>query len=99
MEEQTFTLSSLLPALPEVFVLLMIVLIIIVSLLTSRIKSYVATYYLSQITLLGAAGLTIYLYPMPDTLTFEGMFFLDKLASLSKLFIYLTSFFAFLFAR
>ena len=61
----------------------------------------IITYFLVQLTLLIAFILTLPQfkeYPEP-ILTFSGHYVVDKLAVLSKLFMYLFSFFAFAYAR
>ena len=60
-----------------------------------------ATYYLVQATLVVAfilALLQFKVYPVP-VMTFSGHYVIDQLAVISKLFIYLFSFFAFAYAR
>lgn len=76
----------------------MIVIILITGLvLRSRFPAVI--YSLSQFTLAGCFFLTAYLFNSPVTLIFNESFILDPLASLLKLFIYISSFFVFWFAH
>jgi NADH-quinone oxidoreductase subunit N len=87
-------------ALPELFLLGMICVILLVDVfLVERYR--VVTYVLTQLTLAVTFMLTITQfgdYPVP-VVTFSGHYILDKLAVISKLFIYLFSLFAFAYTR
>lgn len=52
-------------------------------------------YYLSQFTLIGTAGLSIYLFKFPVTTIFSHTFILDPLASFLKILIEIVSIFVF----
>ncbi len=94
----TFTIPNFIPAIPEIFMLVMICVILMTDLfLGKRIKSI--AYSLTQLTLIGAFLLTMHQYGMPKVYTFDHMYVLDKLAILSKLAILLVSFFVFLYSR
>jgi NADH-quinone oxidoreductase subunit N len=80
---------------PEICVLAMASLVLITGLFSSGRLVYV----LAQLTVLGAAVFTLLQYAYPSLTAFDHMFIADKLANLSKLFIYLTTFFAFQYAR
>ena len=91
-------MPNLIPLLPEIFLLSMICLIIIVDLIF-RSKQRAVIYYLSQFALVGCFFITGYLYHNPITIIFDNSYILDPLASLLKLFIYISSFFVFWFSR
>jgi NADH-quinone oxidoreductase subunit N len=97
----TFETPDFLPALPEIFVLVMACVVLLADLFVEKRRPG-TTFVLTLLTLVVAAGLTAWLYNFygPDReFTFSNMFVLDPLASVAKLFIYGTSFFAFLYAR
>jgi len=91
-------MPNVIPLLPEIFLLGMICLIIFVDLIF-RSKQRAVIYYLSQFALIGCFFITGYLYHNPITIIFDNSFILDPLASLLKLFIYISSFFVFWFSR
>lgn len=95
-----FVLPSFSAALPEIFLLCMACFILLVdAFLPKRFGG--VTYLLAQLTLVSVFALTITQYrdyPTP-IVAFDGGYVVDKLAVLSKLFVYLFSFFAFLYAR
>lgn len=87
-------------ALPEIFLLCMTCLILLVDVYIAR-KYKFLTYLLAQITLGGAFLITLMQfgeYSVP-TVTFSGNYVVDRLAVISKLFIFLFSSFAFAYAR
>jgi len=87
-------------ALPEIFLLAMACIILLVDVFISD-RYRIVTYYLIQITLVVTFLLTVPQfknYPQP-VLTFSGNYVIDRLAVISKLFIYLFSSFAFAYAR
>lgn len=87
-------------ALPEIFILCMACVILLVDVFVSE-RHRIVTYLLVQATLVAAFFLTLPQFKdYPEAiLTFNGSYVLDKLAVLSKLFIYLFSFFAFSYSR
>ncbi|CAM4408730.1 MAG: NADH-quinone oxidoreductase subunit N [Legionellaceae bacterium] len=89
-----FSQNHFIPVIPELFLLGMVCIILIQGLFFKK-----TAYFLSQLTLLLLACLTIKLSYLPTTYAFNHMFVLDKVASLSKLFIYLMTSFAFWLAR
>jgi NADH-quinone oxidoreductase subunit N len=97
-----FQVPEFLPALPEIFVLIMGCVVLLADLFIEKRRPG-TTFVLTLLTLLIAAGLTAWLYysvyGADRVFTFNQMFVLDPLASVAKLFIYGTSFFAFLYAR
>jgi NADH-quinone oxidoreductase subunit N len=87
-------------AIPEIFILCMACIILLVDVFISARYRFII-YLLVQLTLLIAFLLTLPQfgdYPKP-IITFSGHYILDRLAVLSKLFIYLFSFFSFAYAR
>lgn len=94
------TLPQFSAALPEIFILCMACLILLVDVFISE-RYRIATYILVQLTLVGAFLLSLPQfgdYPVA-IITMSGNYILDKLAVISKLFIYLFSFFAFAYAK
>src|SRR5512135_539848 len=86
------------PALPELFVLLMASIVLIVDVYLSPQERYLS-YRLSQLTLLGAAVLTLLSYAQDPVITFHGHFVRDSLGDILKLGIYLTVGLVFLYSR
>ena len=87
-----------LPAVPEIAVLTMICLILLVDVFLED-EHRAVTYYLSQATLILAGALTWTLADGGTHITFDGSFVNDPMAVVLKLFIYLITFFVFLYAR
>ena len=93
-------LPQFLVALPEIFLLCMICFVLLVDVFIAERHRQV-TFYLVQATLIGAFFLVLPQfqdYPAA-IVTFSGSYILDKLAVITKLFIYLFSFFAFAYAN
>lgn len=87
-------------AMPEIFLLCMSCIILLVDVFISE-RFRATTYYLVQLTLIAVFILTLpqfQSYPQP-IVTFSGNYVIDELAVISKLAIYLFSFFAFAYAR
>lgn len=87
-------------ALPEIFLLCMACLILTIDVFLQE-RHRILTYYLVQATLVLAFLLTLpqfKAYPVP-VIAFSGNYIVDELAVLSKLLIYLFSFFSFIYAR
>lgn len=94
------SMLSFSPVIPEIFLLCMVCIILLVDVFV-KTNYRIFTYYLVQLTLVVVFLLTIPQFkhfPAP-VLTFSGQYVIDSLAILSKLFIYLFSFFAFAYAR
>lgn len=97
-------MNSLIPSfhlyLPEAFLLGMTAIILLIDVfLPSRYR--IVTYVLVQLSLIAAFAITLPQfkeYPV-SIIAFSGNYILDKLAVISKLFIYLFSFFAFAYSR
>lgn len=95
-----FTLPQFSSALPEMFLLGMACFILVVDVYLAERYRFV-TYALIQASMLGAfllALLQMGEYPEP-IITFNGHYVVDKLAILSKLSVYVFSFFTFAYAR
>jgi NADH-quinone oxidoreductase subunit N len=87
-------------ATPEIFVLCMTCVILLVDVCLSE-RFRIVTYVLAQATLVGGfilAAMQYQEYPQP-IVTFSGNYVLDKLAVITKLFVLLTTVFAFIYAR
>ncbi|MCC2666137.1 MAG: nuoN [Gammaproteobacteria bacterium] len=95
-----FVMPIFTAALPEIFILCMASIILLVDVfLRERYK--IITYVLTQLTLVGTfllVTLQYHEYPL-SIITFSGHYIVDRLAVLTKLFVLLTSFFAFIYAR
>jgi len=84
-----FLLPNLVPAYPEIFLLIMICVALLAELLVGDKLHYIS-YLLSQITLFGCAVIT-FVTASPDVVhTFSGMFVDDTLADVLKLIVYIT---------
>jgi NADH-quinone oxidoreductase subunit N len=81
-------MPNLIPALPEIFVLVMVSLILILDLFLSA-KTRFVTYALSQITLLGAAWITVSTHGAVPEYTFSNMFVDDAMSDVLKLMSYI----------
>ncbi|EKD74317.1 MAG: hypothetical protein ACD_45C00004G0007 [uncultured bacterium] len=95
-----FEMPNFSVAIPDIFVLCMASLILLVDVFISQRWRRV-TYILSQATLVGGfllAAAQYRDYPNP-IITFSGSYVLDKLAVLTKLFVLLTTVFAFIYSR
>ena len=86
------------PAIPEMFVCAMACLILCVDLFVTK-QTRIVIYWLSQVTLLGAAALTLSLLVTPAGMTFGGMFVHDSLSDVIKLATYVIVFFVFVYSR
>lgn len=84
----TFPMPNLIPALPEIFVLVMVSLILIIDLFLSA-KNRFITYALTQITLLGAAWITVSTHGAVPEYTFSNMFVDDAMSDVLKLMSYI----------
>lgn len=97
MDFATFQLSV---ALPEIFILCMACFILVVD-VSLKEQHRIVTYFLVLLTLLIAFIITLPQFKAYPTavVTFSGHYVVDRLAVISKLFIYLFSIFAFIYAR
>ncbi len=93
-----FLMPDFLPAVAEMFVLGMICMILVVDVFLGG-KHRELTYYLSQATLLGAILLTVTTHSPEARQTFGGSFVADLLGDVLKVFIYIITAGALLYAR
>lgn len=82
-------LAPFLPALPEIFVLVMVSLILVIDAAVGERRRHVA-YALALLTLAGAAFLTVRDLSTVPVLTLGGLFIDDPLSDLLKLFLYVS---------
>ena len=90
--------SEFFPILPEIFVLSMASLILVLDLFLSEEERNIS-YWLSQITLLCAAVLTLTVSNGQTELLFFGTFIADPMGAVLKVCIYLITGLAFLYSR
>lgn len=83
-----FVTPNLLPAAPELFLLLMVSIILIFDLFVPDQKRF-ATYMLSQLTLFGCALITMWTATDAVEYTFSGMFVADPMATGLKMLTYI----------
>ena len=84
-----FLLPNLVPAYPEIFLLIMVCVALLAELLVGDKLHYIS-YLLSQIALFGCALIT-FATSSPDVVyTFSGMFVDDTLADILKMIVYIT---------
>jgi NADH-quinone oxidoreductase subunit N len=98
MTDMNFVHPNIVPALPEIFLLIMVCVILVVDLFLTE-KNRVITYLLSQATLLGTAVLTVSLISSHPELTFNDTFINDGLANILKMFVYLITAAVFVYSR
>lgn len=91
-------MSDIITALPEIFVLTMAMVILLVDLFLTE-KTRFITFSLSQITLLGAAAMTLLTQIPSVSPAFSGMFVDDPLADVLKLMIYLSTSMVLIYTR
>ncbi len=93
-----FIAPDFMPVLPELFVLIMTCVLLIVDVCLEQQQRHI-TYGLAQITLLGAALLTLATYAQAPVTTMFGHYIKDAMGDLLKLCIYATSAAVFLYSR
>jgi len=96
MPAMTLTFSDLVPALPEIFVLIMACAIL---LLDVTAKQRMLSYTLTLLTLAGAAALTFFSASGAPQYAFGGQFVDDMMADVLKLMTYLASFAVLVYSR
>jgi NADH-quinone oxidoreductase subunit N len=94
----TVDVPNFLPALPEIWVFSMACVILVMDLFLSK-QTRLATYVLSQVTLVGAIVLTLQGMSTSMGPTFHDMFIHDTLSDLLKLATYVIIFFVFVYSR
>ncbi len=93
-----FVAPDFVPVLPELFVLAMACLVLVVDVFLEQRQRHIS-YGLAQLTLLGAALLTLLTYAQAPVTTMFGHYVKDAMGDLLKLFIYLTTAAGFLYSR
>jgi len=93
-----FHMSSLVPVLPEVFLLTMTCVILVVDLFLKE-EQRIISYGMSQISLLAAAGITLLTASQGSEVFFDGSVVRDPMGDVLKVAIYLISAGAFLYAK
>jgi len=83
---------------PELIILGMACFILLVDVFLPK-RYHDVSYALSQLTLVAAAAMSVVQLKWPVMLSFDNTFILDRMAVILKLFIYLLTFFAFVYAR
>jgi NADH-quinone oxidoreductase subunit N len=89
MNQATFSLATLAPAMPEMVLLVLVSILLIADLFFKEGERHL-TYWLTIIALLGTAVLTLTTLGRPVTVTFKGMFVSDLLSQLLKIATLLT---------
>jgi NADH-quinone oxidoreductase subunit N len=94
-----FTMPLFSVAMPDIFMLCMAAFILLVDVFLPE-RRRVVTYYLVQLTLLGAFLLAATQYGNSTSIvTFSGNYIVDKLAVILKMFICIVSVFVFAYSR
>ena len=94
----TFIIPNFSLIIPELIILGMACFILLVDLfLPKQLRD--VSYALTQLTLVAAAAMSILQLKCPTLLSFDNAFILDRMAVILKLFVYLLTFFAFVYAR
>jgi len=88
MSQATFSLATLAPAMPEIVLLTLAAALLLIDAFLAESDRYI-TYWLTQVTLVGTAVLTIFTIG-PSLVTFNGMFVADMLSQLLKVAILVT---------
>jgi len=88
MNQATFSLATLAPAMPEIVLLTLACALLLIDAFLSEGERYI-TYWLAQVTLVGTAVLAL-LTIGPSLVTFNGMFVADMLSQVLKVGVLLT---------
>ncbi len=96
MHAMTLTFSDLLPALPEIFVLVMACTILLLDVIS---KQRMWSFSLTLLTLAGAAAITVFSASGPPQYAFGGQFVDDMMADVLKLVTYMASFATLVYSR
>jgi len=94
----TFDMTEFMPLLPEIWVLSMTCVVLILDLFL-RDSNRVVTYWLAQVTVVGALGMSVAVSGSESQVVLSGTFVADPMATLLKSFIYIVTFGAFVYAR
>ncbi|MFO7640799.1 MAG: NADH-quinone oxidoreductase subunit NuoN [Candidatus Competibacteraceae bacterium] len=93
-----FVAPDFMPLLPELFVLTLVCLVLVIDVFLEDRQRHI-TYGLAQLTLLGAALLTLATYAHAPVTTMFGHYIRDAMGDVLKLCIYLTTAAVFLYSR
>jgi NADH-quinone oxidoreductase subunit N len=93
-----FDISSLIPVLPETFLLTMACVVLVVDLFLKE-EQRIMSYALSQVTLLAAIPLTLLVGGGETQVVFDGSYIRDAMGDLLKVAIYVVTIGAFLYAK
>jgi NADH-quinone oxidoreductase subunit N len=89
MNMATFSLSTMVPAVPEIVLALLVFTLLIID-LTLRDDERHVTFWLTILSLVGTAALTAYTVGRPMVVTFQGMFVADLMSQVLKVATLLT---------
>lgn len=92
------SMTEFVPLLPEIWVLSMTCVVLILDLFL-RDSNRVVTYWLAQVTVVGALGMSVAVSGPESQVVLSGTFVADPMATLLKSFIYIVTFGAFVYAR
>ena len=98
MTTATFSVATMGPAIPEIILALLACTLLVVDLFIDDEDKHV-TYWLTIVSLVGCAGLTLGTFGREATITFQGMFVSDGLSQVMKVAILLTSAATLLYGR
>ena len=93
-----FDSSTLIPVLPEIFILTMVCLIMVIDLFLDE-SQRMATYLLTQISLAVAILITLIVATPETQVVFDGNYIRDGMSDVLKIFIFLISIAAFLYSK
>jgi NADH-quinone oxidoreductase subunit N len=94
----TYAMTEFVPLLPEIWVLGMTCVVLILDLFL-RDSNRVVTYWMAQLTVVGALGMSVAVSSPESQVVLGGTFVGDPMATLLKSFIYIVTFGAFVYAR
>lgn len=89
MNQATFSLATLAPAMPEIVLLALVSILLIADLFFKDHEKHL-TYWLTLVSLVGTAILTMATLGRPTVVTFQGMFVADPLSQMLKVATLLT---------
>ena len=94
----TVPMTEFIPLLPEIWVLSMACVVLVADLFLHE-RNRVVSYWLAQLTLVGALAITLAVATEQPQIVLNGTFVADPMATLLKSFIYIVTFGAFVYAR
>ena len=83
MNTATFSLSTMAPAIPEIVFTLLILALMLIDLMF-REEERITTYWLTLLSIVGTAVLTVFTIGRPTVVTFQGMFVADMMSQVLK---------------